>query len=91
MHKGSPFTCPACGGEVPPGAAACPHCGSDERTGWSERACLDGLDIYTEEDYQETIDREFGGEDKPGLKRSLTWLVALLMLLLMLKVFVFRC
>jgi len=32
------FECPNCGGIVRAGAAACPHCGSDERTGWSEEA-----------------------------------------------------
>jgi hypothetical protein len=32
------FTCPYCGGDVPIKALACPNCGSDEETGWSEEA-----------------------------------------------------
>ena len=89
--KNAPSICPACGGEVPANASVCPHCGSDDRTGWSEQAYLQNLGVYTEADYQETLEQEFGGGKKPDLKRTLTWLVALLMLLLMLKVFVFRC
>ena len=29
------FTCPNCGEPVRDDAACCPHCGSDEETGWS--------------------------------------------------------
>jgi hypothetical protein len=32
------FACPHCGAAVPVGASACPACGSDENTGWSEEA-----------------------------------------------------
>ena len=32
------FTCPICGADVPIKARACPECGSDEKTGWSEAA-----------------------------------------------------
>jgi uncharacterized OB-fold protein len=32
------FTCPNCGADVPIMAKACPECGSDEDTGWSEEA-----------------------------------------------------
>jgi hypothetical protein len=32
------FTCPHCGAAVPSDASACPECGSDEETGWSESA-----------------------------------------------------
>ncbi len=34
-----PFLCPNCGAMVPANAKACPECGSDEETGWSEAAC----------------------------------------------------
>lgn len=30
------------------GATACPECGSDERTGWSENTLYDGLDLPEE-------------------------------------------
>ncbi|NJK63905.1 MAG: hypothetical protein HC921_15570 [Synechococcaceae cyanobacterium SM2_3_1] len=32
------FRCPNCGANVPVKAKACPECGSDEETGWSEAA-----------------------------------------------------
>lgn len=32
------FECPVCGTEVPNKARACPECGSDEDTGWSDAA-----------------------------------------------------
>ena len=60
--ESTPFLCPGCGGEVPAKARACPHCGSDENTGWSETAYLSelGVDPYDEDDYQETLQRELG-------------------------------
>jgi hypothetical protein len=36
MHTRKSFVCPFCHAEVPEGAPACPECGSDEQTGWSE-------------------------------------------------------
>jgi hypothetical protein len=39
------FPCPHCGYEVPDGALACPDCGSDDETGWSETAYVGGLDL----------------------------------------------
>lgn len=32
------FPCPHCGAKVPTHAKACPECGSDKETGWSEEA-----------------------------------------------------
>ena len=63
------FTCPLCGGEVDSKARACPHCGSDEKTGWSESTYLDGIDLYDDSDYEETIRREFGIR-KTGLSKK---------------------
>ena len=58
-----PDVCPHCGAEIPPGAKACPECGSDEKTGWSERARYDNLDLPEENfDYQDYLKREFGRE-----------------------------
>lgn len=46
----APEICPVCGGEVPPGARACPECGADERSGWNEEdARYDGLDLPDDE------------------------------------------
>jgi hypothetical protein len=75
----TPEYCPTCGAEVPPKARACPECGSDEQTGWSDRAHADRLGLPDEEfDYDEFAQREFGG--RPLRRRGprwLWWLVAL--------------
>ena len=42
------INCPNCGTEVEEQATACPECGSDERTGWSENTLYDGLDLPEE-------------------------------------------
>ena len=39
------FVCPNCGVDVPIKAKACPDCGSDENTGWSEDTMYDALDL----------------------------------------------
>ncbi len=39
------FICPNCGAEVPLKALACPECGSDENTGWSEETMYDDIDL----------------------------------------------
>ncbi len=63
----TPEVCPVCGEEVPRGAAACPECGADERSGWREDADTSGgLDLPDEEfDYDEFVKKEFGSEVKP--------------------------
>ena len=81
-----PEICPACGAEVPRNARACPECGSDERTGWSEESRYGGLDLPDENfDYDEFVEREFA---KPGpVPRGfhwLWWLVALLLAIIFL-------
>jgi hypothetical protein len=57
---------------VPPRARACPECGSDERTGWSEEANAGTLDLPDESfDYDGFVRSEFGG---PSLRpRGLSW------------------
>ena len=39
------FICPNCGAEVSTKALACPECGSDDDTGWSEDTMYDGIDL----------------------------------------------
>jgi hypothetical protein len=59
---------------VPPRAKACPECGSDEETGWSERATADRLGIPAADfDYQEFVNEEFG-EPKRTRPRGISWL-----------------
>ena len=66
----SPETCPHCGADLPPNANTCPGCGSDEKTGWSEQARYDDLDIPDEDfDYQNFIEREFSGK-----RRRMHWI-----------------
>jgi hypothetical protein len=69
----TPETCPNCGADVPPNAKACPECGSDEQTGWSDETHTDGLDLPEEKfDYDEFVQREFGG--KSPVPRGLHWI-----------------
>ncbi len=78
----TPDICPVCGTEVPERARACPECGADEKTGWSERARYDELGIPDDSfDYDDFVSREFEGKKS---KRKLGWLwftIALLLLL----------
>lgn len=68
----SPDFCPNCGAEVPPGARACPECGSDEETGWSDEARVGGLDLPDEEfDYGDFVKREFGQQQ--AVPRGIHW------------------
>lgn len=77
-----PDTCPNCGADIPPDAKACPGCGSDETTGWSEDAQRENLGLPDEKfDYDDFVQREFGGEKvKPRGLRWFWWLVAVLLL-----------
>ena len=56
--SGDWVVCPHCGGEIQRTAAACRHCGSDDRTGWSEDTYLDGVDLPGEGEYEEGLERE---------------------------------
>ena len=72
----SPEYCPHCGAEVPPNARACPECGSDEQTGWSDRAHTERLGIPDDEfDYDKFIEEEFGPKRESRIKpRKVVWL-----------------
>jgi hypothetical protein len=76
----SPEVCPNCGAEVPRNAKACPGCGSDEKTGWSETAYASGLGLPDEEfDYDKFAKEEFGSSQaKPRGISWFWWLIALL-------------
>jgi len=84
-----PDYCPNCGAEVPPNAKACPECGSDENTGWSDRAHAGRLGIPDDDlDYDEFIKEEFGVKRslpiKPRGIRWSWWAVAILLVILFL-------
>ena len=76
----SPDVCPHCGAEVPLDAKACPECGSDERTGWSEEARYDNLNLPDEDfDYDDFVQREFEGKRiTPRGIHWFWWLIAIL-------------
>ena len=82
-----PDVCPNCGAEVPPKARACPECGSDERTGWSDRATSQRLDLPEDDfDYDEFVQEEFGEsrsnrEVRPRGIPWHWWLVAVIVVL----------
>jgi uncharacterized membrane protein YvbJ len=78
------FVCPVCGEEVDAKAKACPNCGADEETGWGDTH-MDGVDLYDDEDYQETLAREFGETPTPkkSTKKLLFTFVAIVVLVLM--------
>jgi len=77
-----PDVCPNCGTEVPPGAKACPECGSDEKTGWSGEASYDHLNLPGEDfDYDDFVKREIVGERAiPRGVHWFWWLVAILVI-----------
>ena len=82
-----PEFCPHCGAEVPPNARACPECGSDEQTGWSDRATADRLGLPDEDfDYAEFVKEEFGGQNKirPRGVAPFWWIVAMITLAILL-------
>jgi predicted amidophosphoribosyltransferase len=69
----APEICPNCGAEVPPKARACPECGADEKTGWSERAAAQRLGLPDDEfDYDEFVKEEFG-EKKQAARPQIGW------------------
>jgi hypothetical protein len=82
-----PSECPVCGENVPRGAAACPGCGADERTGWNPEATrYDGLDLpedaFADENTGRAARREHG---------RLLWLVvAVGLIILLIFGFIFR-
>ncbi len=58
------FDCPNCCDPVPGGALACPSCGADEDTGWSEDTMYDGLGLP---------DEAFDDRPAPTTRQGSTW------------------
>ena len=77
-----PQICPNCGAVVPPDAKACPECGSDEETGWSEEAYKPDADVPDEDfNYEEYSKREFGSKDPvPHGIPVFWWIVGIILL-----------
>jgi hypothetical protein len=81
-----PEICPNCGAAVPSNAKACPDCGSDEQTGWSEEAANGDLGLPDESfNYDKFVEEEFG--EPRARPRGIAWgwwMVALAVLALFL-------
>jgi uncharacterized membrane protein YvbJ len=65
-------SCPNCGGPVRKNSKACPHCGSDENTGWSENTYLDSIDLEDDVDYEDLVKKEFPSQNPTQIK--ITWI-----------------
>lgn len=68
--------CGHCREEFPAGRPACPHCGSDAETGWSEDAQVDWgwaavPEEFDEDDYQSVL-RDLPGGHAPPEARFLS-------------------
>ena len=76
-----PEVCPSCGAVVPRNARACPGCGSDEKTGWSDSAYASNLGIPEEQfDYDDFVKEEFAPRPlKPRGIHWVWWLTALVL------------
>ncbi len=89
----TPEICPNCGAEVPPKARACPECGADEETGWSERAAAQRLGLPDDEfDYDEFVKEEFGNKKRAPSRPPIGWFwwVVAVALLLAIAVYFLR-
>jgi hypothetical protein len=81
-----PEVCPNCGALVPPKARACPACGADDETGWSDRAAAQRLGLPDDEfDYDEFVKEELSEEPRARQLRPrgiswFWWIVALVLL-----------
>jgi len=74
-RKDDYVVCPFCGECIPSTVKACPACGSDEKTGWSEDTYLDGVDLPVDDDYKDLVLKEFGGETvSHGSWQKRTWI-----------------
>ena len=51
------FLCPICSGEVKRNAKACPHCGSDSETGWSDETVYDDIGLPDFEDVENEFEK----------------------------------
>ena len=73
--------CPHCGEKIKRDAKACRHCGSDDRTGWSNDTYMDGIDLPEEGDYEDGLEREGFRRPAAGPNR---WVMAAVSLALIL-------
>lgn len=71
MPSSSAFPCPACNEDVPANAKSCPHCGACGKSGWSETAKYDGINLPDDDfDYDKFTQKEFG-QLRPSRKKEI--------------------
>ncbi len=88
MIKADYFICPDCGAEVRVGSRGCARCASeratkawDKRQPWEQDEVYDGLDLPDDEfNYEEFLDKEFGGGRRRSRREWLWWAVAVVLL-----------
>lgn len=67
---------------MPRNARACPECGADHRSGWSENSEVAGLDLPENEfRYDDWGRAELSNSPKPATIKSLWWIVAMILLI----------
>jgi len=83
------FVCPVCGTEVPIKAAACPECGSDDETGWSEDTIYDGVNLPEfEASYEEAFGDGVAKQSKSLFQnRIFMFIVAIIAVIIFLAVY----
>jgi len=86
-----PGDCPVCGEPVPSGRKSCDHCGSDERSGWSDETDQDGLDLPGEDfNYRDFVKKEFGTGNRRTRPSLLWWIVGLVLVTVLIWQLVIR-
>ena len=92
IRRPAPQVCPVCGEDVPRNALACPECGADERSGWRDDAlAYDGTGLSEDGfDYERFVEEEFGSPVKPRGLSTFWWVAAIIVILALTFVLVFR-
>ena len=91
VQSQTPEICPVCGEDVPPGASACPGCGADHDTGWSDEANETTVDLPDDDfDYEAFVEREFGSGARPAGIRLVWWVTAIILVVAFIGVYLFR-
>ena len=85
----APDVCPVCGEDVPRGALACPECGADHNSGWRKDAnTYDALDVPDADfNYEDFVRKEFPSAPKPAGIKTVWWIAAIALILILLVIY----